>query len=64
MKSKEYWRGKPGVKYGIWNSVRKQFQFGICEDTPALAQARLTQKIGRDSQKWRFEVRPIKEVTQ
>lgn len=34
MKSDEYWRGKPGAKYGIWNTVKKEFQFGICEDTP------------------------------
>ena len=62
MKSNEYWRGKPGAKYGIWNSVKKEFQFGICEDTPALAEARLFQKIGQDARKWRFEVRRIQGV--
>lgn len=59
MKSDEYWRGKPGAQYGIWNDVKKEFQFGICEDTPALAEARLKQKIGRDSHKWRFQVRRL-----
>ena len=59
IKSEEYWRGKPGVQYGIWNDVKKEFQFGICEDTPALAEARLKQKIGKDSHKWRFSVRRL-----
>lgn len=59
MKSEEYWRGKPGAKYGIWNGVKKEFQFGICEDTPMLAEARLVQKIGQDARKWRFEARRI-----
>lgn len=64
MKSDEFYRGKPGAKYGVWNSVKKEFQFGIAEDTPMLAQARLFQKIGHDARKWRFEVRRIKEATQ
>ena len=59
IKSEEYWRGKPGAQYGIWNDVKKEFQFGICEDTPALAEARLKQKIGKDSHKWRFSVRRL-----
>lgn len=63
MRSSEYYHGKPGAKYGIWNSVKKQFQFGIAEDTPMLAEARLFQKIGQDARKWRFEVRRIKEAT-
>ena len=62
MKSEEWYRGKPGAKYGIWNSAKKEFQFGISEDTPALAEARLFQKIGQDARKWRFEVRRIQEV--
>lgn len=55
MKQHEYHYGKPGAKYGIWNNIRKQFQFDICEDTPKLAEARLFQKIGNDARKWRFE---------
>jgi len=46
----------------------KCFQFGICEDTPMLAVARLYQKIGDDAKKWRFEPRmlpdEVKEATQ
>lgn len=59
MKSEEYFHGKPGVKYGIYNTYKKQFQFGIAEDTPMLAEARLFQKIGQDARKWRFETRRI-----
>lgn len=45
----EYQRGRNGEKYGIYNISAKQFQFGICEDTPMLAEARLFQKIGDDA---------------
>ena len=60
MKREIYYRGIPGVKWGIWNAQKKCFQFGICEDTPMLAEARLYQKIGDDAKKWRFEPRQLK----
>ena len=41
MKRGEYYRGRNGRKYGIWNTSKKCFQFGIAEDTPMLAEARL-----------------------
>lgn len=47
-------------KYGIWNTVHKEFQFGISEDTPRKAENKLFKKIGNDARKWRFEVRGIK----
>lgn len=56
---KEYYRGKPGEKYGIYNTAAKCFQFGIREDTPMLAEARLFQLIGDDARKWRFEPRRL-----
>ena len=59
MKPDTYYRGVPGKKFGIYNTVAKCFQFGICEDTPMLAQARLYQKIGDDARKWRFEPRML-----
>lgn len=59
MKREVYYRGKPGKKYGIWNDVKKEFQFGICEDTPMLAEARLYQKLGDDARKWRFQPRML-----
>lgn len=59
----EFMHGKKGVKYGVYNSVKKEFQFGVCEDSPMLAQARLHYLIGDSAKKWRFEFKPIpKEV--
>lgn len=58
-----FMHGKKGVKYGVYNSMKKEFQFGICEDSPMLAQARLHYIIGDDAKKWRFQFKPIpKEV--
>ena len=48
-------------QYGIWNTARKEFQFGISEDSGPLAEARLFQKIGDDARKWRFEIRELKK---
>lgn len=45
--------------YGIYNTVRKEFQFGIKEKTPKAAYKKLFNKIGKDAYKWRFEVREI-----
>ena len=59
MKRNTYYHGPPGVKWGIWNTVAHCFQFGISEDTPMLAQARLFQKIGDDAKKYRFEPRQL-----
>lgn len=49
------------ARYGIWNSMKKEWQFGIDEPTPKKAEQKLFKKIGYDSYKWRFEVREIKE---
>ena len=59
MKRDTYYHGLPGVKWGIWNTVAHCFQFGIIEDIPMLAQARLFQKIGDDARKYRFEPRQL-----
>ena len=59
MKRDTYYHGLPGVKWGIWNTVAHCFQFGIIEDTPMLAQARMFQKIGDDARKYRFEPRQL-----
>lgn len=59
MRRAIYYRGLPGVKWGMYNTVKHCFQFGICEDTPMLAEARLFQKIGDDARKWRFEPRQL-----
>ena len=59
MKTKTYFQGNGHSKWGIWNNMRKEFQFGICEDTPLLAERKLRQKIGNDVRKWRFEVKQL-----
>lgn len=54
-------------RYGIYNTYRKAFQFGIDEPSPRAAEKALFKKIGKDSYKWRFEVRVLpkekKDVT-
>lgn len=57
MKRHVYYYGTPGKKYGMYNTVAKKFQFGICEDSPMLAVARLHKLIGDNAKKWRFEPR-------
>ena len=59
MKRDTYFHGAPGVKWGIYNTKAKEFQFRVCEDTPMLAEARLFQKIGDDARKYRFEARML-----
>ena len=59
MRRETYQRGISGIKWGIWNCQKKEFQFDIREDTPMLAVARLYQKIGDDAKKWRFEPRQL-----
>lgn len=59
----EFMFGKKDTKYGVFNSVKKEFQFGICEDSPMLAQARLHYFIGDNAKKWRFEFKPIPKET-
>lgn len=59
MRRDIYHRGIPGARWGIWNRERKMFQFGISEDTPMLAEARLFQLIGDDARKWKFEARKL-----
>lgn len=55
----EWQRGRSGCKYGIWNQVKKEFQFGIKEDSPMLAEARLFYYIGDNARKYRFEIKRI-----
>ena len=45
--------------YGVFNTIRKEFQFGICEDTPELAKKALFARIGNNARRWRFEIREI-----
>ena len=47
--------------YGVWNTIKKEFQFGIREENQNKAIKKLFQKIGNDAYKWRFEIRKIPE---
>lgn len=62
MNREIYCRGVPGKKWGIWNRIKHEFQFGISEDTPMLANARLFQQIGDDARKYRFEIRQLPDT--
>lgn len=62
MKKQTYFCGVPGNKYGMWHKVSKTFSYGICEDTPALADARLYQIKGlraRELLRGECEARPL-----
>ena len=59
MKQETYLHGDGHTKWGIYNTFKKEFQFGICEDSPKLAKDRLFRKIGNNARKWRFVVKSI-----
>ena len=46
--------------YGIWNTYKKEFQFGIDEPSKSKALKKLFSKIGNDARKWRFVVKEIR----
>ena len=54
-----YNHGDGKSKYGIWNTVKKEFQLGISESSPRSAENRLFKMIGNDARKWRFETRRL-----
>jgi hypothetical protein len=47
------------VRYGIYNTMQKRFQFGISEPSKRKAREALFKKIGYDAYKWRFEAKPL-----
>ena len=46
--------------YGVWNTRRKQFQFGICETSKKKAREKLFSKINNDARRWCFEIKELK----
>ncbi len=48
------------IYYGVYNSCKKEFQFGICEPSKCKAMKELFKKIGKDAYKWRFEIKPLR----
>lgn len=47
--------------YGIWSAVSKQFVFGIQRQSKSGARHELRERIGKNSLKYRFEVKRIKD---
>lgn len=46
--------------YGVYNTCKKEFQFGICETSKRKATEALFKKIGNNAYKWRFEIKELK----
>lgn len=50
------------MKYMVYNSMQKEFQFpSICETTEKGANTLLFKKIGNDARKWRFEIKELSD---
>lgn len=47
--------------YGVWSAVSNRFVFGIQKPSRSSAHRQLIREIGRDSMKYRFRVKPIKD---
>lgn len=47
-------------RYGVWNTKKKEFQFGICEPNKTKARKKLFEKIGKDAYKYRFQIKELK----
>lgn len=52
---REEYENGGGRTWGIWNSIKKEFQFGIKEKSPMLAEEKLFEKIGWNAAKYRFK---------
>lgn len=48
-----------GTKYGIYNTVKREFQFHICANSKDEAYSTLRAIIGDDANKYRFEARQL-----
>ena len=46
--------------FGVWNTSKKEFQFGIVETSKRKALDKLFEKIGKDAYKWRFVIKELK----
>ena len=47
--------------YGIWNSQKKEFIFGIQETSGDKAFKKLQDRIGNDARKWKFDPKAIND---
>lgn len=46
--------------YGVYNTRKNEFQFGICEPSKRKAVKELFKKIGKDAYKQCFEIKPLR----
>ena len=61
---REEYENGGGRTWGIWNSIKKEFQFGIKEKSPMLAEEKLFQRIGWSAAKYRFSARAYPNETE
>ena len=47
--------------YGVWNSQKKEFVFGIQEESKNKALKKLQDRIGNDARKWKFVPKAIND---
>lgn len=66
MKNEVNNSGTKWVKYGVWDILKKDFQFGIAEDSPILAEEKLARIVGDPAKSMKFLIRelPYKIVDQ
>lgn len=63
-KFREEYENGGGRTWGIWNSIQKEFQFGIKAKSPELAEEILFKKIGWDAAKYRFSAEAYPNETE
>lgn len=63
-KFREEYENGGGRTWGIWNSIKKEFQFGIKAKSPMLAEEKLFKKIGWNAAKYRFSAEAYPNETE
>lgn len=61
---REEYENGGGRTWGIWNSIKKEFQFGIKAKSPMLAEEKLFKKIGWNAAKYRFRTEAYPNETE
>lgn len=61
---REEYENGGGRTWGIWNSIKKEFQFGIKAKSPMLAEEELFKKIGWNAAKYRFKAEAYPNETE
>lgn len=63
-KFREEYENGGGRTWGIWNSIKKEFQFGIKEKSPMLAEQKLFERIGWNAARYRFSAEAYPNETE